>query len=77
MAVNDVNVINVSVNDDGIEFQVFSSQEKRKGIAVAHSYFVEFSGEVYGSRAKDLVEEISDLAEDIHFGWKRAPKEEA
>ncbi len=75
MAGDDVSVINISVNDEGIEFLVHSTAEERKGISVAHSYFVEFSGETFGQRARDLLEEISDLAEDIHFGWKRAPKE--
>jgi hypothetical protein len=76
MDADDVSVINVSVTDEGIEFLIHSQAETRKGISVAHSYYVEFAGETFGSRAQDLMTEIRDLAEDVHFGWKRAPKED-
>ena len=71
-----VNVLGVTVNDGGIELIVTSDAEARKGIGVAHSYFVEFRGERFGQRARDVLTELEELAYDVHVGWKREPKEE-
>lgn len=70
-----VKVLGVSVNDEGVELLVASDAERRVGLGVAHSYFVEFRGERFGERAKDILQDLEELAEDVHLGWKREPKE--
>ena len=70
-----IEIVGITLASDGIELIVNDTRERRQGLAVAHSYFVEYSGEVFGSRANDVRAEIQELAEDVHFGWKRAPKE--
>jgi hypothetical protein len=72
---NRIIILGMSVQDTGLEFIVGDEGERRKGVTLAHSYFVEFAGETFGPRARDVMTEIQDLAEDVHFGWKRAPKE--
>jgi hypothetical protein len=72
-----VDVVGISLGAQGMELLVVAPEEKRQGLTMAHSYFIEYKGEHYGQRAKDLMEEIEDLAEDVHLGWKREPKVES
>ena len=67
-------ILGVTIQEDGVEFIVSDDKERRKGVAVAHSYFVEFRGEEFGSRLKDAIDELQELVEDVHIGWKRLPK---
>lgn len=68
-------ILGMSIQDEGLEFIVGDATERRQGLTVAHSYFVEFSNEVFGSRARDALAEFQELVEDVHLGWKRLPKE--
>lgn len=69
-----INVVSVAVTDEGLEFLVHDPADERRGINVAHSYFVAFDTEEFGRQATDLLEQIKDVAESIHYGWRRAPK---
>ena len=69
-----INVVSLAVTDEGLEFLVHDPADERRGINVAHSYFVAFDTEEFGPQVADLLTEIKDVAETIHFGWKRAPR---
>ena len=70
-------ILGMSIQDEGLEVIVGDAAERRRGLAVAHSYFVEFRNEEFGARAQDVMTELQDLVEDVHLGWKRVPKESA
>jgi hypothetical protein len=73
---SDVKILAVQITDSGMELVVAAESERRKGLGVAHSYFVDFAGERFGQQARDILDEIEDLAERVHVGWKREPKAE-
>lgn len=68
-------ILGLSVQDEGMEFILADAAEKRQGLMVAHSYFVEFGNEMFGSRLRDVLSEFQELVEDVHLGWKRVPKD--
>jgi len=69
-----ITILGMSIQDEGLEFIVADEADRRRGLSVAHSYFVEFRNETFGSRAQDALAEFQDLVEDVHLGWKREPK---
>lgn len=69
-----MHVLGITLTDDGVELIVTDEADERQGMKVAHSYLVNYDSEPFGPRAKDLFDEIEDLAEDVHRGWRRAPK---
>jgi hypothetical protein len=70
-----IKVLNMTLQPgEGVEFVVIDDAEDRKGLDQAHSYFVAFGSDPFGPRVADLLSEIEDLAEDVHRGWRRAPK---
>ena len=71
---DDLVVVSLGIHDDGIELVVNDPGEQRRGIDVAHNYFVTFDSEEFGTSARDLLEEIMGFADSVHYGWKRAPK---
>lgn len=70
----DTTLIGVTLQDDGVEVLIGAEADQRKGVSVAHSYFISFTSETFGQRARDAIEELKDLADDVHIGWKREPK---
>jgi len=69
-----ITILGMSIQDNGLEFIVTDEADRRRGVSVAHSYFVEFTSPTFGSRARDALDEFQDLVEDVHLGWKREPK---
>lgn len=69
-----ITILGMSIQDEGLEFIIGDAAERRRGLTVAHSYFVEFANKTFGPRAQDAMTELQDLVEDVHFGWKREPK---
>lgn len=69
-----ITILGMSVQDEGLEFIIGDEAERRRGLTVAHSYFIEFRSETFGARAQDVMTDLQDLAEDVHLGWKREPK---
>jgi|GEM_PF-4388596 len=67
-------VVSLGFHDEGIEITINDPGEQRAGIDVAHNYFVDYESESFGMKARDLLEEVMSFADDIHYGWKRAPK---
>lgn len=74
-SVSDLTIVSVNPHETGIEFLVTLESERRKGVSVAHSYFVEYESR-WGAELRDLLEDVQELAWDVHVGWKREPKEE-
>lgn len=71
----DLKLISMNVTDDGVELLVAVESERRKGVSVAHSFFVHNESR-WGAQVCELVEDMEELAWDVHAGWKREPKEE-
>jgi hypothetical protein len=69
-----IEILSVALTEEGVELVVNDEAESRLGLHVAHSYFVEYESSSFGSRLRDAVAELQELAEDVHFGWKSEPK---